>query len=233
MPYTGKEKGNVRTFFTRYSRDIKQAVQTFANSNYRPPNIDEFITIVNQYVRNPVNNIAFLTAGLLTGARMQNNRDFIESFLEKAVNGINVPAQPPSPAAAPPIVRPNGAILADGSQQARDKVIDIIRLHIQDAASVVNTGGMSASTLYGSASTGVFYHHTIHSSDSTYGARDDDGIYKITCVYAKYDDYFYLVGLAKHNGTERVGGRRNPVDKYLVEKSLISDLFEGDTLHFR
>lgn len=233
MPYTGAEKEIVRMFFHRYSPNLKQKVQVFANSKYRPPGIDEFITIVNKYVRDPVNHVEASAARILTGTRMYINQDVITLFLESTVENVIVPAQPPPPAAAPPLVQPDGAILADGSIAARNKVIEIVRLSPSDAVSSVKTDGMSASTLYGDASTGVFYHRTIHSSESFYGARDDDGIHKITCIYAKYDDNFYLVGFAKHDGTENVAGRRKPTDKYKVERSLIPRLSNGDTLHFR
>lgn len=233
MVYTGAEKKTISTFFNRYSPGIKHEIQEFANSRHRLPGIAEFITIVNQYVRDPANNIAPSAAMLLTATRMQADVRFISKCFETAVSGIIVPVQPPPSAAAPPLVQPDGAILADGSPAAKNKVIEIVGLSPQDAVSSVNTGGMSASTLYVVGSTGVFYHHTIHSFGSVYGARDDDGIYKITYVYTKYDGYFYLVGFAKHNGKERVIGKRNPVDKYIVQKSLIPTLSEGATLHFR
>ena len=232
MPYTRAEKEIVRTFFARYSPTIKQKVQASANSRYRLPGLDEFIMIVNKYVRDPVNYVEASAARILTGTRMYINKDVITPIFEKTVEGI-VPAQPPPPAAKPPLEQPDGAILANGSRDAKNKVIEKVGLSPSDAVSSVNTGRMSASTLYGDASTGVFYHRTIHSSESFYGARDDDGIHKITCIYAKYDGKFYLVGFAKHDGTENVAGRRKPTDKYKVERSLIPRLSNGDTLHFR
>lgn len=232
MPYTGREPEIVRTFFTRYSKKLKAKVQAFADSEYRLPGLEEFITIVNKYVRDPVNNVEASAARILTGTRMYINKDVITPFFERAAGGIIVP-QPPPPAADIPLVQPDGAILADGSIAAKNKVIEIVGLSSLDAASSVNTSGMSRSTLHGDVSTGVFYHKTIHSSSSAYGVRDSDGIHKITCVYAIYDGDFYLVGFAKHDGTDNAAGRRRPTAKYKVERSLISRLSQDDMLHFR
>ena len=233
MPYTGRERTIVRSFFTVSMQAIKNVIQEFANKNYRLPGIEEFITIVNKYARNPAVAITAEMGRCVTRSRMHANKEYITTFLQQAVSGIIIPSMPPPRRAALPLIRFNGAILADGSARARDTVMEQIGLSVSDASASVNVNGMSASILRNQAGVGTFYHQTVHSSDSNYGCVDDDGIHKITFIYEKDGDGYYLAAIAKHDGTERFPSRRDQVAKYKVQYSLISTLSVTDTLHFR
>ena len=67
MPYTGRERTIVRSFFTVSMQAIKNVIQEFANKNYRLPGIEEFITIVNKYARNPAVAITAEMGRCVTG----------------------------------------------------------------------------------------------------------------------------------------------------------------------
>lgn len=234
MPYRGKDKIAVNSFFTRFSKELKQELQGFANAQYRLPGIGEFISIVDDYVINlpPIPMFVPIKA-ILTAANMQNDPELMEKHFASLINGIITPVLPPPPPTALPTVRGDGAILADRSIASRTALITASGLTVQDAKACLNTAGMSVSMLKGDVSTGVFYHNTIHFSTSSYGVKDDrDGLYKVTCVYDKSGGDFYFIGIARHDGTESVREKRKPVDKYKVQFSLIPTFLKGDTLHF-
>ena len=234
MPYRGKDKITVNSFFTRFSKELKQELQSFANAQHRLPGIGEFITIVDNYVINlpPISMFAPIKA-IMTAANMQNDPELMEKYFASLINGIIVPVLPPPPPSAPPVVRVDGAILADRSIASRTALIAVSGLSVQDAGACLNTAGMSVSMLRGDVSTGVFYHNTIRFSTGSYGIKDDrDGLYKATCVYDKSGSDFYFIGIARHDGIESVREKRNPVGKYKVQFSLISTFLKGDTLHF-
>ena len=237
MIFRGRDKTAVASFFARYSSQLKEEIRRFANSQYRLPDTGKFITMIDAFILNlpapaAPNSILATAISLLTVPNMRENSDLIGGYLQNLIVGIRVPAIPPPPPAALPAVRADGAILADGSAASQAALTARFGFTAPDAAACANASGISASRLRGDLSPGVFYHNTVHSDTSTLGIKGSDGIHRITCIYDQNNDHFYLIGIAKHDRTERVPGKRNPVDKYKVQESLIPALLKSDTLHF-
>lgn len=242
MKFRGKDKTAVATFFTRYSSLLTDKIQDFANKNYKLPDTNKFITMIDDFIRNlstppPPNSPLAHAVTLLNAPNMRENADLMSSYLSSLITGIRVPAVPP-PTPAPAALsakRSDGAILANGSAASQAALTGCFGFTASDAAACANANNISASRLIGDRSTGVFYHNTIHSDTSVFGVKDrKDGIFKITCIYDQKDDHYYFVGIAKHDGTESLAERRDPVAKYKVQESLIpTTLLKGDTLRFR
>lgn len=239
MKFQGKDKTAVATFFTRYSRQLKDEIQNFASTNYKLPDINKFITMIDNFISSlpaaPPNSPIANAVGLLTAPNMRENADLMSSYLSNLTTGIRVPAVPPPAPAALSAKRSDGAILADSSAASQAALTGCFGFTASDAAACANASNISASRLSGDLSGGAFYHNTIHSDTSVFGVKDlRDGIFKITCIYDQKDGHYYFVGIAKHDGTERLPSRRDPVAKYKVQESLIpTTLLKGDTLRFR
>lgn len=238
MKFRGGDKTAVATFFTRYSSQLKKEIQRFADSHYKLPDTNKFITIIDDFIRNlpaaPPNSPLAHAMGLLNAPNMRENSELMQTYLSSLITGIRIPREPPHSPAALSAIRSDGAVLTTGGAASQAALTSLLGFTQADAAACLNTNGMSANTLKGDRSAGVFYHNTIHSDTSVLGVKDlKDGIFKITCIYDQKDGHYYLVGIAKHDGTESIAGKRNPVVKYKVQESLIPMLLKGDTLRFR
>lgn len=231
MPLTAKQA--LRTFFSRYGGDIKEKIRNYAAREYTLPGIDAFINIINQIVVTiPPGSMPQGALGLITEGNMRNNIQLVQQHLDKLKNGISPPVRPRPPSAAPPLIRDDGAILADSSVAAKRALMRSgIFNTIDDAATCANVHGMNNSILRGDSSEGAFYHQTVHFKSSGYGVKGN-GNHIVTLIYVSDGGYYYFVGLGKHDGIENVHGKQ--CDKYKVEISLAPlKLLEGDTLHFK
>lgn len=240
MKFRGNDKTAVATFFTRYSSLLTDEIRDFANKNYKLPDTNKFITMIDNFIRNlptppPPNSPLAHAVTLLNAPNMRENADLISGYLSNLTTGIRVPAVPPPAPVALSAKRSDGAILADDSAASQAALTGCFGFTASDAAACTNANNISASRLIGDRSVGVFYHNTIHSDTSVFGVKDRrDGIFKITCIYDQKDGHYYFVGIAKHDGTERPPERRDPVAKYKIQESLIpTTLLKGDTLRFR
>lgn len=231
MPPTAKQA--LTTFFNRCGRIVKKEIRNYAEREYILPGIDAFIRIVNQIaVTNSHGSIQQETLDLITEENMRNNIQLVQQHLDKLKNGILPPVRLRPPSAAPPLIRDDGAILADSSVAAKRALMRSgIFNTIDDAATCANVHGMNNSILRGDSSEGAFYHQTVHFKSSGYGVKGN-GNHIVTLIYVSDGGYYYFVGLGKHDGIENVHGKQ--CDKYKVEISLAPlKLLEGDTLHFK
>lgn len=222
----------INSFFHQYITQIQKKIQEYTEQSGTKPGMSEFIDIIVNFVINDLRGkpgcdqyIENFTKAALELAALK-----LEKHYNKCLEKIVSPKTSTSQAAAPPVVRGDGAILADGSVASKTALVSRLGMRPQDAVHCVNSCGISRSCLRGTG--GIYYHNTIKADGSGFGVRDDDGKYKITCIFEPVDGVCYLVAIARHWEEESAGKGKSPVPTYKVQYALCSKTYEGEILRF-